>query len=217
MPPQTLDGKKTTQAGGEQRWDVRPGSASSPRAKFSYRLCAPLRWWQRSTCRIVAQEIGALPRRILAVLHMPHLRFGHSLLSCSGSRGTGSFVAESEFVRACRIGMQQLQASHRWAGVLDLEIAAQAYRAGSDWATHNLVLCKETGNAASVYSCDQFSQVPDSGANASSHSGCNSQARMDAAEIIVSEMQSASGLEISQPLRESVRQPSEPPHLHSDR
>ena len=40
---------------------------------------------------------------------------------------------------------------------------------------------------------------------------------MYAAKIIVSEMQSASGFQVRQFLRESVRQPREPSHLHPDR
>jgi hypothetical protein len=40
---------------------------------------------------------------------------------------------------------------------------------------------------------------------------------MDANEIIVCEMQSASGLQILQLLRKSVSQSRKSPHLHSDR
>ena len=145
--PQTLDFKQSTQAHAVQQWDVPAGTASSPRAKFLYRLGAPLRWWQHSRFRIVAQEIRAFPRRISAVLRTPHLRFGYCLLSCSESRNTGNFVAESEFVHACKTDMRQLQANHRWAGVLDLEIAAQAYRAGAGWASRKMPKCKENENA----------------------------------------------------------------------
>jgi hypothetical protein len=38
---------------------------------------------------------------------------------------------------------------------------------------------------------------------------------MHTAEIIVREVQSASGFQVRQLLRESVRQPGESPHLHS--
>ena len=40
---------------------------------------------------------------------------------------------------------------------------------------------------------------------------------MDAHEIIVREVQSASGFQVRKFLRESVRQSRESPHLHSDR
>lgn len=158
--PQTIDCKQSPpiQALAGQKWDVPPGTASSPRAKFLYRLGAPQRLWQHSIFRIVVQEIRGFHRRISAVLRTPHLRFGYCLLSCSADDSTGSFVEESEFVRACRIGMQQLQANHHWVGVLDLEIASQAYRAGANWATRNLATCKEIGNAVLVPSCDQVSQ-----------------------------------------------------------
>jgi hypothetical protein len=187
MPLQTLD-CKPNQADAVQEWNVPPGTASSPRAKFLYRLGAPQRWWQDSRLRIAAQEIRAFPQRISVALRTPHLRFGYCLLSCSEDRSTGTLREVSEFVRACSSDMRRLQANHRWAGVLDLEIAAQSYRAGADWATRTMLNCKKRGDVVSALSCDQVSQVPDTGANASGHSRGDSQAGMDADEIIVREV-----------------------------
>ncbi len=161
-------------------------NSSSPFASFQ-------RWWDCSTLRLLAEEICNLPRRIQTTLARSHLRFGYSLplyptFDSKESQGQGY-----GFLSACSEDIKRLQRDNRWAGCLDLELAGAAYQAGAHWAIH--FFRKGTTNLGSEsLSCDQFSQVPDTGTDASSHSGGHSEAGMDAAEIIVSKVHSTSGL-----------------------
>jgi hypothetical protein len=129
-----------------EEWNVPAGSASSGLAKLLYRLSGPRRWWQGSISRIVVQEIGGFPLRILAALRTPHLRFGYTLLSHSENHSMEklNFLEQSKYVRTCRNDMQRLQENHQWVGLLDLQIAAQAHRAGASWAIDNF--CKRNDN-----------------------------------------------------------------------
>ena len=62
---------------------------------------------------------------------------------------------------------------------------------------------------------DNLRQLPNPLRHSRSHRRGHPQRRMHAAEIVMREVQSASGFQVRQLLRESIRQPSKPPHLHS--
>ena len=47
------------------------------------------------------------------------------------------------------------------------------------------------------------------------HSGCNSKARMNTAEIVVREVQADGGFQVRQLLAERIREPRKSPHRHS--
>jgi hypothetical protein len=112
-------------------WNVRAGSASSPRAKFLYRMCAPLRWYRVSTLRIVALEIRAFPLRIAAALRTPSLRLGNTVFSPLWGRSMATQVEENKLLQSCIVDIQELQSRQRWIGPLDLEICAEMHRRGA--------------------------------------------------------------------------------------
>jgi len=90
-----------------------------------------------STLRTVVSEIRNFPRRLVAIRQRPHLRLGPSIplyptLDYKESRGQGY-----EFECSCIANIQRLQTDNRWAGPLDIELAAESYQAGANWAIHN--------------------------------------------------------------------------------
>lgn len=120
-------------------WNVPPGSASDPSAKWKYQLSAPLRWFRASSMRRVADEIYRLPFRILECLRAPYPRNGFPIppLRLSGSiRET--WRLESMFLRSCGDDIQRLSQENHWAGHLDRKMAAQAYLAGTEWAIRHI-------------------------------------------------------------------------------
>jgi hypothetical protein len=148
--PQTLERTQSNQAPSENKWSVPPGTSSSPRAKFLYRLRAPQRWWLQSISRIVVQEILAFPHRILAALRIPHLRLGNTLLSSRGNRSMVSPCEVSEFVRACKTDMEKQRTNHPWLTTLDCEVLSQSYRLGVEWAFDTIDRCIEAHNVVLV-------------------------------------------------------------------
>jgi hypothetical protein len=127
----------------EKKSGARLGTAipSSPIAPC---LLAP--WWQSSALRILAEEICNFPRRILAIRRRPHLRFGYTLPTYPTFDGRESQGQGYKFALACNADIQRLRQDNPWAGRLDLEMAAEAYQAGADWAIHNICSCKEKGS-----------------------------------------------------------------------
>lgn len=116
------------------------GSASSPTAKFLYRLNAPCRWWNRSTGRIVVREIRSFPLRIQAYLREPFLRCAVPMpmpdpdLCDSGPVFGG---ARNTYVETCNEDMQTLLRKYRWATPLDQRMASEAYQRGANWGARN--------------------------------------------------------------------------------
>jgi hypothetical protein len=145
------------------------------------------KWWDCSTLRLLAEEIRNLPRRIQNALTRKHLRYGYSLpryptFDSRESKGQGY-----EFLCACSEDIQKLYLDNPWAGCLDLELAGAAYQAGAQWA-FRLFRTEGASMVSESQSCNQISQVPNAGTDASGHSRGDSEAGMDADEIIVREV-----------------------------
>jgi hypothetical protein len=132
-----LDSKQNRITLAELGSRVPAGSASSPTAKWKYRLCAPLRWWSRSIWRIVAVEFCSFPLRILAILRTPSLRLGVPIPLDLWDRGPGSLEAVNSYLHACTEGIQHPQRQRRLISVLDVQIHVQAFQRGAAWAIHN--------------------------------------------------------------------------------
>src|SRR5579863_1334379 len=158
--PQTLERTQPNQAPSVRKWSVPPGTSSSPRAKFLYRLRALQRWWSESIFRIVAQEIRAFPQRILAALRTPHLRLGYSLLSSHLGRSIQNPYEVSAFVRACKTDMEKQRANHPWLSVLDCEILSQSHQLGAEWAFDTIDRCIQTHNAVLVLASPSSLEPP---------------------------------------------------------
>ncbi len=93
-------------------------------------------------------------------------------------------------------GIETLRSMYRWVDAVDCRVFLMGFDAGEKYSMAVVGrLSNPAGRQVHVgHSCDQFSQVPDTGSDASGHSRSDSQAGMDADEIIVSKVQSASGL-----------------------
>jgi hypothetical protein len=122
---------------GERLLRVPAGSASRPKAKFLYRLNAPLRWWSHSMLRRILGEFYNLPCRIVAVLNEPSLASGPTIPLCPDGDSPGNFYEVNNWLHACTENIQRLQNQHPWIGVLDFEICTQAFALGAGWAWHN--------------------------------------------------------------------------------
>src|ERR1039458_7916999 len=87
---------------------------SDPISKFLHRLCAPLRWWSRSTPQIAVHELGrtilripSIPKAISALreglVASPHIpdayKVNHRLVSM--------------LPLACKTGMEKLEKAHQ--------------------------------------------------------------------------------------------------------
>lgn len=139
-----LDSKQNQITLAELESRVPAGSASSPSAKFAYRLCAPLRWWSRSTLRIVALELCSFPLRMAAILRTPSLREGVPIPLGPLGYNLRSFGQAYSYLHACTQGMQCLQSQRRLISPLDLQIYAQAFQRGATWAAHKSCSGKST-------------------------------------------------------------------------
>jgi len=120
-------------------FDVPPGTCSSPNSKLRYRLSAPLRWWSHSIARRLADEIRTFPLRILASIRAPYPRQTVRLErpNLSGCGRDASRLA-STYLHSCSEDMRNLRQMYRWAGILDLQMAAEAYRMGAECAIRSL-------------------------------------------------------------------------------
>jgi len=189
--PDRTQSHSTTQENQGAEWHVAAGTASSPRAKFLYRLHAPQRWWSESIWRIVAQEIRACPQRIAAALRNPHLRLGYCLWSAREDHSTGNLYEVSEFARACKSDMEKLGDNHPWLSVLDFDILSQSYRLGVAWAfrtmSPRIEMCDavSASSLVSALSCDQLSEVQDGETdNQGANSRGDAEGRIRTPEII---------------------------------
>ena len=123
--------------------NVRPGTASAPKAKWLYRLRAPARWWSVSIVRTTVIELYRLVLRIREYSHVPLLRRGFPIATPDLSDCAGDVsCAENRFLRSCSEDMQHLRTVNRWAGNLDLRMAAQSYLLGAEAASRSFCSAK---------------------------------------------------------------------------
>ena len=141
-----LDSKRSPITFAELVSHVPAGSASRPIPKLLYRLRAPLRWWSDSILRTVALESYSLFLHIATLLRAPSLRAGVPIAVRLGSHNLANLGKASSFADACTQGMERLQTEHWTASMLVLQIYAQAFHDGANWAHHNT--CSESGSRA---------------------------------------------------------------------
>jgi hypothetical protein len=126
---------------------VPPDSKNRPKSKIESRLLSLRRSWRQSRARIVAGEFYRFYHRIREIQKTPSLRFGAELAPSMWGHSLWTFPAPSSFLSACTESMEQLQIQHRWCGPLEVQMAAQAFRNGAQWASRSF--CSETDSAAS--------------------------------------------------------------------
>jgi len=117
----------------------RSDTPTRPTPKRFYRFRA---WYRYSRLRLVAEEIYNLPRRIVAALRLPHLRWGYSIPAYPNDPCRESLALGNTFLHACNNGIRELARDNPWAGRLDLEMATEAFLAGAAWASCNPYSCK---------------------------------------------------------------------------
>jgi len=128
---------------------VPAGKASDPISKFRYRLCAPLRWWYRSTPRIVVCEIGRMILRILAIPDsISALRAGLTASPRIPDVYRANLHLASTLAHVCKTGMERLEKAHLWFGVQDCQTYAQGFREGAEG-----VLCTLDSTQPSKVQC----------------------------------------------------------------
>jgi hypothetical protein len=112
---------------------VPAGKASDPISKFLHRLCAPLRWWSRSTPQIAVHEMG---RTILRILSIPKaisaLREGLVASPHIPDAYRANHHLVSMLPHTCKTGMERLENAHRWFGVQDCQTYFQGFREGAE-------------------------------------------------------------------------------------
>jgi hypothetical protein len=127
--------------------DVPRDSANRYKSTIQSRLISLRQRWMQSLLRIVASEIGNLPRRMAAILRAPSLRYGPEIPRGMLDQSAESFCQENKFQRACTASMGQLRSENRWAGYLEIQMAAVSFQRGAQWGYRNS--CSQTGNGES--------------------------------------------------------------------
>ena len=118
-------------------FDVDWGTPSAPQSTLRRFLASLLRGYRLSTLiKLVVNEIRCFPLRIAAVLDDPLLRYGYTTHSYQWDDGIGNLDDESKYRHVCKSRIQELQASHPWAGPIDLNLALYMHRRGALWALH---------------------------------------------------------------------------------
>jgi hypothetical protein len=118
-------------------FDVDSDTPKAPQSTLRLFLSSLLRRYRVSTIRLVVNEIRCFPLRISAILDDPLLRYGYTFHVHQWDDGIGSLDEESKYSRVCISRIQELQASHRWAGPIDLNLALYMHRKGALWVIHN--------------------------------------------------------------------------------
>jgi hypothetical protein len=138
-----------------------PSSTSShTRSKLLHMLAVVRESWIHSRTRIVAEEVRNFPRRIAEILRHPMLRFGATVPPCPSSFQDWNhfLLAPNSYLHACKRDMQSLLKKNRWMGMVDVQIALQAWRLGVGWNADSL--CSESGNMSQACS---YSPNPEDG------------------------------------------------------
>lgn len=112
---------------------VPAGKYSAPIPKFLYRLRAPLRWWKRSTARIMALEVCNLPARMVASRRiLLDLRKGLPF-QFDIPANMVILLPVHMLPRFYTQGMEKLQ-TEQTVSLLDQQVFYQAFRAGVESA-----------------------------------------------------------------------------------
>jgi hypothetical protein len=116
-----------------------------------------VRWFRQSTLRVLVLEILHFPLRMSACVTTPYIRRGVTIFAANRDRSMGNLAQESKYQDACTRYIQELMEKLPWAVALDLEVAAQAHRAGALWIrdtlgneTHSTEHIQPSGNASTT-------------------------------------------------------------------
>lgn len=125
------------------------GIQSRPKSKMHARLLSVRRSWSQSLTRIILLELCNLFLRIREIRRNPSVRFGAVIPPALEGRSVESFPQVSSFLCACTESMEHLRHSHSWCGVLEVQMAAQAFQHGARWARDRHKSCNENGSEQS--------------------------------------------------------------------
>jgi hypothetical protein len=111
--------------------------------KWRFWILAQL--WQHSTGRILAREIGKIPRRMKAILQKKYPGSGIPLAEAPSGYEKESWDWKYTFQRDCTSCIQQQQAEYNWASALDREMVSKAFQRGAEWGLRNA--CSQKSSA----------------------------------------------------------------------
>lgn len=116
----------------------RPSAVAERDAHLCSGVPSISKWYRYSLLRILVEEICRFPRRIVAAIRTPDLRWGYSISPYPKDHCEENLALRSNFVSACSESIRQLRRDKGWMGTLDSDIAAEAFRAGAAWAIDSL-------------------------------------------------------------------------------
>lgn len=123
--------KEKTSDGGLR---VPAGNASSLPAKCLFRLCAAVRWWNRSSHTRVAEELCNFPSRIVATWRCNPTVGGRGYVFPRPDKTTDVL----EFLQSCSEDIRALREENSWMTSLDQGMAAEAWARGLQFALRSL-------------------------------------------------------------------------------
>jgi len=135
---------------------------------IEYSLAGRLRrWYRNSLLRLLVLEVSNLSHRIGWIREIRAVEHGGGKDSIRD--WIGQSLVPAVYTSAYISHMQQMETHHPFLSTFDLFLLSRTWKAGLEYGIH-------TGTLQSRdKSCNQFSQVPDAGADTSSHSGGHAQ------------------------------------------
>ncbi len=137
-----------------------PSIERSPFAKL-------LRWYRNSSLRLFLSEIRNLTHRMELTREIRAVERGRGKDSIRQWRDQS--LIPLAYKGAYMLHMQQMEVRHPFLSIFDWLLLSRSWKAGLEYGIHIGKL------QIQERSCDQFSQVPDTGTDTGSHSGRHAQ------------------------------------------
>jgi len=126
-----------------------------------------LHWYRNSALRLLLSEGNSALQRIRWIREIRAVE--HSSGKDSVRQWRDQSLVPAVYKSAYISHMQQMETRHPFLSMFDLSLLSQTWKAGLEYGIHIGTLQSRDK------SCDQFSQVPDAGTDASGHCGGHAQ------------------------------------------
>lgn len=124
---------------GVSELDVPLGSAAYPTLMLGVSRALLVRCWERSNLRRVACLLGRIPPRIGATVRL-RPSWGNGWKLPRNPEG----LPHDKFLLSCSECTRQQRDKYPWTDELDMQLCAEAFRAGAEWAYSNF--CKQSNS-----------------------------------------------------------------------